>query len=94
MKEGYIILIVIALLFLSMYAFANFSVYMEKSKRRKAKKEELKKEALRLEELARKQELRDEKWRNMEERRQEMKEQMKRINEIKQEWENRGKSLI
>ena len=91
MEQGYVILIVIALLFISMWAFANFSVFMEKRKRKMAKKEEIRKEALRLEEQARKQEERNVKWKKMDERRKEMKEDLKRLEETKQEWIKKGK---
>jgi len=91
MEQGYVILIVIALLFISMWAFANFSVFMEKRKRKMAKKEEIRKEALRLEEQARKQEERNVKSKKMDERRKEMKEDLKRLEETKQEWIKKGK---
>lgn len=91
MKEGYIILIVIALLFIGMYAFAYFSVYFEKLKRRRERKAELLKDELRKQEKARKQEIRDEYSKQREARREEMKQQLKRLNEIKQEWIKKGK---
>ncbi|HMB99583.1 MAG TPA: hypothetical protein VKN14_00950 [Flavobacteriaceae bacterium] len=91
MKQGYVILIVIALLFIGMYAFATFSVYMVKWKQKKERKDEMRIEAMRLEEKARKQEERDMKWKKMEERRAEMKKDLVRLEEIKQEWIKKGK---
>ncbi len=91
MKEGYVILIVIALLFIGMYIAAMFSIYLEKLKRRRVEKTEMRLENLRLEEKARKQEIRDERTRQTQARREEMKQQMLRLEEIKQELIRRGK---
>jgi len=93
MEHGYIILIIIALMFLCIYLFSNYSVYLEKLKYKKIIQKEIHQEELRVEELARKQEIRDAKWQKMDERREEMKQQMVRINEIKQEWVNKGRPL-
>jgi hypothetical protein len=41
MEQGYVILIIIALMFLGMYLFSNYSVYLEKLKYKKLKQEEL-----------------------------------------------------
>jgi len=93
MKQGYVILIVIALMFIGIYVFAHYSVYLGRLKRKKVKIEEEHQEELRLEELARKQEARDAKWRKMDERRELMKQDLVRIEEIKQEWVAKGRPL-
>ena len=49
MENGYIIIGIVALLFLSMYGYAYASVAFEKIQEKKALKIELKKEQLRLE---------------------------------------------
>jgi flagellar biosynthesis/type III secretory pathway M-ring protein FliF/YscJ len=91
MKEGFVILIIIALLFAGMYVFAMFSVFLEKLKRKRERKEELRQEELRLEEKSRKQEIRDEKAKQIHARREEMKAQLRRLEEIKQDLIRKGK---
>ena len=47
MQNGYLILGIIALLFISMYGFAYYSVFMEKMKAQKNKELDAEKEAMR-----------------------------------------------
>jgi len=93
MKQGYVILIVIALMFIGIYAFTMFTFYLSKLKRKKYQKEEEHQQGLRLDELTRKQETRDAKWRKMDERREEIRQGLLRIEEIKQEWVAKGRPL-
>ncbi len=60
MENGYVILGIIALLFLSMYGYAYFSVSWEKIKERKSYKRDIETEALRREESIQKQAVIDE----------------------------------
>lgn len=87
MENGYVILGIIALLFLSMYGYAYASVALEKIQEKKAKKLELKKEALRLEEKALKQKIRDEKTSQLLKRSEEIKLELQKLEEKKKERE-------
>ena len=57
MKNGYVVLGILALLFLSMYGFAYFSVLIENMRNKKQMKLENEKEELRRQESIKKQEL-------------------------------------
>lgn len=83
MDNGYVILSIIALLFMSMYGFAYSSVMLEKYKEKRAMKESLKLEALKLEEKAKKQQLRNEKLNELTKRSNEIKEELNRLEKIK-----------
>lgn len=91
MKQGFVVLLIIALLFIGMYLYAYYSVYLEKLKFKKAQKLEQLRESLRLADRLRKQEIRDEKARQMKARRAERQEQFLRLKEIRQELLNKGK---
>tara|TARA_R110002049_G_scaffold3795_5_gene27586 strand:- start:65889 stop:66170 length:282 start_codon:yes stop_codon:yes gene_type:complete len=79
MEHGYIILSIIALLFICMYGFAHLSTALDKIRQRKARKLEVEKEALRKAENARKQAVRDEKLRESMKRREEIQQELKKL---------------
>jgi len=87
MENGYVILGIIALLFLSMYGYAYASVTLEKMRDRKIEKIELKKEQLRLEEMALKQKARDEKLNQLNKRSEEIKLELEKLEKMKQKQE-------
>ncbi|MDO7173911.1 hypothetical protein [Mariniflexile sp. AS56] len=72
MQNGYVILGIIALLFLSMYGYAYFSVVVEKIKGLKNRKSDIEKEELRLQERLRKQEVINERVRRFNARKEEI----------------------
>lgn len=83
MENGYLILGIIALLFLSMYGFAYYSVAREKMKqKREQKKEILKEERRRLESLKKKQII-DEKVRKFAERKKEIQFELQLLEKMK-----------
>lgn len=83
MENGFVILGIIALLFLSMYGFAYFSVAREKIKqKREQKKAILKEEKRRLESLKKKQII-DEKVRKFNERKKEIQFELQLLEKIK-----------
>lgn len=83
MDNGYVILSIVALIFLSMYGFAYASVTIEKIKQRKAKKVEKIEEELRLQEKAEKERLREEKLKEISKRSEEIKNELKRLEKVK-----------
>ncbi|MBP0903742.1 hypothetical protein ACFSKN_04070 [Mariniflexile gromovii] len=83
MQNGYIILGIIALLFLSMYGYAYFSVFMEKIKARKNKEADVEKEAIRLENRRKNQELIDERVRKFNERKEEIQRELMLLDKMK-----------
>jgi len=87
MENGYVILGIIALLFLSMYGYAYASVTLEKMRDRKIEKIELKKEQLRLEEMALKQKARDEKMNQLNKRSEEIRLELEKLEKMKQQQE-------
>ena len=91
MKDGFLILMIIVLLFTGMYVAVMFSVFREKLRYEKEQKVEIGLEQIRLEEKARKQEIRDEKTRQINVRREEMRVQLLRLEEINQEIIRRKK---
>lgn len=84
MENGYVILGIIALLFLSMYGYAYFSVFMEKVKARKNKEVESEKEAVRLEQRKKNQELIDERVRKFNERKEEIHRELMLLEKMKE----------
>lgn len=91
MKEGFVVLGVIALLFGSMYVYAMTAVYLNKLKLRREKKRQLELEAILFDEKIRKQEIREEKAKQIQLRREEMDQQYLRLNEIRRELIDKGK---
>ncbi|WP_372753027.1 hypothetical protein [Mariniflexile sp.] len=84
MMNGYVILGIIALLFLSMYGFAYFSVFMEKLKANRNKEINAEKEALRLEQRKKNQELIDERVRKFNERKEEIRRELTLLEKMKE----------
>ncbi|ALJ06362.1 hypothetical protein APS56_14980 [Pseudalgibacter alginicilyticus] len=87
MEHGYIILGIIALLFISMYGFAHLSTTLEIRRQKKAQKLELEKEALRQEEKIRKQAIRDQKLLESIKRREEIQQELKNLELMKMQRE-------
>lgn len=87
MENGYVILGIVALMFLSMYGYAYSSVVLEKIQEKKAKRIEFEKEQLRLEEKAKKQKIREEKMDQLNKRSQEIKLELEKLEQTKQEQE-------
>jgi Flp pilus assembly protein TadB len=85
MEHGYIILSIIALLFICMYGFAYSSIALDKRRQRKAAKLEVEREAIRKAENAKKQAVRDQKLQESMKRRDEIQEELKRLERIKLE---------
>lgn len=88
-EHGYIILSIIALLFICMYGFAHLSTTLDKIRQKRAKKLEIQKEELRRAENARKQAIRDEKLRESMRRREEIQQELKRLEMMKMEREKK-----
>ena len=84
MENGYVILSIIALLFLSMYGYSYLSVSMEKIKLNREKKREVQKDALRYQERVRNQEERDEKFRKFNKRKEEIKHELMLLEKMKE----------
>jgi len=84
MQNGYIILGIIALLFISMYGFANYSVFKEKVRARKIKEKEAEKEAMILEQRKKNQELIDERVRKFNERKEEIHRELMLLEKMKE----------
>lgn len=89
MENGYIILAIIALLFICIYGFAHLSTTLDKIRQRKADKLEIEKEELRLAENIRKQAVRDEKLRQSLKRREEIQVELKNLEIMKRNRENK-----
>lgn len=89
MEHGYLILSIVALLFISMYGFAHLSTILDKLRQRKANKLEIEKENLRLAENARKQAFREEKLFESLKRREEIQQELKKLEMNKRERETR-----
>ena len=88
MENSLLILVLVAILFLSIYGFAYGSIALEKLKVKKAIQKELLLDQQRLEENARKQEIRDEKLRKVKKRRDEINHELKLL---KQQKSNQAK---
>lgn len=85
MDNGYIILGIIALLFLSMYGFSYLSVSREKMAMKREKKNQLKKDALRREKRLKHQEIIDEKVRKFNKRKEEIRIEMQLLEKMKEQ---------
>ena len=84
MENGYVILGIIALLFLSMYGFAYFSVLLEKIKAKKEIKRDIEREELRRQESIKKQAIIDEKVRRFNERKEEIHQELILLEKMKE----------
>lgn len=83
MDNGYIILGIIALLFLSMYGFAYLSVVQEKIKQKKNLKIQQEKDALKKQRLIANQKIRDEKLRKFNKRKEEIQHELMLLEKMK-----------
>jgi len=88
MENGFVILGIIALLFLSMYGYAYASVLMEKWNQRKEEKKRQKEEALRLERRLERQRIIDEKVNRTSARRAEIKKELELLEKMKNKDNN------
>ena len=84
MENGYVILGIIALLFLSMYGYAYFFVVFEKIKERRNKKRDIEIEALRREESIKKQAIIDERVRKFNERKEQIQHELMLLEKMKE----------
>jgi len=84
MDNGFIILGIIALLFLSMYGFSYFSVAIEKMKQKKNQQKELNKAELRRQARVKNQELIDERVRKFSERKEEIQHELMLLEKMKE----------
>ncbi|SHJ18011.1 hypothetical protein [Algibacter luteus] len=84
MENGYIILGIIALLFLSMYGFSYFSVAREKMIQKRTQQKELEKAELRRQARIKNQELIDERVRKFNERKEEIQHELMLLNKMKE----------
>lgn len=82
MMNGWLILSIVALLFLSMYIYAYIFVYFEKIKNKKLKKLVAKRAEIELEEKVKKEELRAAKFDKLKKRSKEIKEQLKWLEQM------------
>jgi hypothetical protein len=84
MKNGYVVLGILALLFLSMYGYAYFSVLAEKMRHKKQMKLEMEKEELRRQESIRKQEIINEKVARFNKRKEEIQHELMLLEKMKE----------
>jgi len=87
MDNGYVILSIIGLLFLSMYGYAYASVAMEKLREKRAIKAEMEQEELRLEKMAMNKKAREEKLNQLNKRSEEIKRELENLEGFKKEIE-------
>lgn len=85
MINGYIILGIIFLLFLSMYGFSNLSVAREKMAMKREKNKQLEKDALRRERRLQHQAVIDEKVRKFNERKEEIQRELRLLEKMKEQ---------
>lgn len=83
LMNGWIIILIIALFFAGMYAYAHASVYFEKKKIKDEIKQKQLAEQLFEEEKQRKQEVRKEKFQKIKRRSEEIKQELRRLEEMK-----------
>lgn len=83
MENGYVILGIIALLFLSMYGFAYFSVAREKMKQKREQKNAILKEENRRQESLKKRQIIDEKVKKFTERKKEIQFELQLLEKMK-----------
>ncbi|PWH81785.1 hypothetical protein DIS18_13990 [Algibacter marinivivus] len=84
MENGYIILGIIALLFLSMYGFSYFSVAREKMNQKRLQQKELEKAELRRQARIKNQELIDERVRKFNQRKEEIQHELMLLKKMKE----------
>ncbi|MEL0456940.1 hypothetical protein WJN01_11940 [Flavobacteriaceae bacterium SZ-1-7] len=84
MENGYIILGIIALLFLSMYGYSYLSVYMEKIRQNKEKKQEIKRQELRRQKRLEHQAMVDEKVKKFNKRKEEIQHELMLLEKMKE----------
>ena len=84
MDNGYIILGIVALLFLSMYGLSYFSVAREKMNQKRLQRKEAEKEELRLQARFKNQELIDERVRKFSKRKEEIQHELMLLKKMKQ----------
>ncbi|MFV9552036.1 hypothetical protein [Algibacter sp. PT7-4] len=84
MDNGFVILGIIALLFLSMYGFSYLSVAREKMSQKKNQQKELEKAELRRQARIRNQELIDERVRKFNERKEEIQHELMLLKKMKE----------
>lgn len=85
MVNGYVILGIILLLFLSMYGFSNLSVAREKMAMKREKNKQLEKDALRREKRLKHQAVIDEKVRKFNERKEEIQRELHLLKKMKEQ---------
>lgn len=85
MDNGYVILGIIALLFLSMYGFSYLSVAREKMAMKREKNKQLEKDALRRERRLKHQAIIDEKVRKFNERKAEIQHEIQLLEKMKEQ---------
>ncbi len=84
MENGYIILSIIALLFLSMYGYSYMTVAIEKFRLNKQKKRDIHKDELRRQQRIKNQEIRDEKFRKFNKRKEEIQHELMLLEKMKE----------
>ena len=84
MENGYVILGIVALLFISMYGYAYLSVALEKIKAIREKKRNVHKFELRKQESLKKQEIIDEKVRAFNQRKEEIQKELMLLGKMKE----------
>ncbi|WP_298555131.1 hypothetical protein [uncultured Algibacter sp.] len=84
MDNGFIILGIIALLFLSMYGFSYLSVAREKMSQKKEQQKELEKAGLRRQARIKNQEIIDERVRKFNQRKEEIQHELMLLNKMKE----------
>ncbi|WP_242119810.1 hypothetical protein [Aestuariivivens sediminicola] len=85
MMNGWVILSIVALLFLSMYIYANIFVFLQRIREKKKRKEELHKLELIKQEKEKKAQIREEKFQKIRDRSEEIKRELKRLELLKAE---------
>ncbi|WP_242085426.1 hypothetical protein [Aestuariivivens sediminis] len=83
MMNGWVILSIVALLFIGMYIYANIFVFLERIREKKRKKEELHNLELLEQEKERKNQIREEKFKKIRDRSEEIKQELKRLELMK-----------
>ena len=83
MMNGWVILSIVALLFLSMYIYANIFVFLERLREKKRRKAEQQHLELIAQEKERKRKIREEKYKKLRDRSEEIKQELKRLELLK-----------
>ncbi len=84
MDNGYIILGIIAILFLCMYGFSYFSVAIEKMKQKRSLKIQAERNEIKKQQRIKNQKIRDEKLRKFNERKEEIQRELMLLEKMKQ----------